>query len=148
MSRPVAACQLLIIIFFSNPSNAFGQRRGNGSNPMPSEVVTLTGTVYTETGDHPILHASVRLCDGSGKMLIETITSESGQFAFRGIQRGNYILQVTAAGFEQTSSNMDLSFHSDRGIQIYLKPTPTDASESATPAKISAHEMAIPKKAR
>jgi tetratricopeptide (TPR) repeat protein len=51
-------------------------------------------------------------------------------------------------GFEQTSSNMDLSFHSDRGIQIYLKPTPTDASESATPAKISAHEMAIPKKAR
>jgi len=149
MSRPAAFYKLLIFILLVNSWNAFGQHRsGNSANPMPSEVITLTGTVYTETGDHPIQHAYVRLCDGGGNMLTETITSESGQFAFRGIQRGNYILQVSAAGFEQTSSNMDLSFHSDRGIQIYLKPTPADASESATPAKISAHEMAIQKKAR
>jgi len=149
MSRPVALYQLFALILLVNSSNALAQHRGAGTvNPAPNEVVTLTGTVYTEKGDRPIFHATVRLCDGGGNMLTETITPESGQFAFRGIQRGNYILQVSAAGFEETSLSMDLSFHSDRGVPIHLKATPTDANESVPPATISAHEMTIPKAAR
>jgi tetratricopeptide (TPR) repeat protein len=57
-------------------------------------------------------------------------------------------LQVSAVGFESNSTSVDLSFNSDRGIPIYLKPTPAAASESAPAASISAHEMSIPKAAR
>ncbi|MGA7855116.1 MAG: carboxypeptidase regulatory-like domain-containing protein [Candidatus Acidiferrales bacterium] len=110
--------------------------------------MTLTGTIYTETGDHPILHANVRLCDGGGNLIEETITGDSGDFAFRGLARRNYILQVSAVAFESTSTSVDLSFNSDRGIPIYLKPIAAAATESAPAASISAHEMSIPKAAR
>jgi tetratricopeptide (TPR) repeat protein len=57
-------------------------------------------------------------------------------------------LQVSAIGFESTSTNVDLSFNSDRGMPIYLKQTVVDAGESVAAASVSAHEMSIPKAAR
>ncbi len=143
MIRPIAVPSFLLLLIVSYPMSTlaqFGETSGNR--------VTLTGTIYTEKGDHPILHANVRLCDGGGNMLEETITGDSGDFAFRGLPRRNYILQVSAVGFESNSTSVDLSFNSDRGIPIYLKPTAAAASESAPAASISAHEMSIPKAAR
>jgi tetratricopeptide (TPR) repeat protein len=115
---------------------------------MTVNRVSLTGTIYTEKGDRPIMQAHVRLCDGGGNLLEESITGDSGDFAFPGISRGTYILQVSAAGFEPSSTNVDLSFNSDRGIPIYLKPTTAAANESAAATSISAHEMSMPKAAR
>jgi tetratricopeptide (TPR) repeat protein len=145
MIRPIVVPSFLLLLIVSYPISTLAQF-GDTSNSR----VTLTGTVYTETGDRPILHANVRLCDGGGNLLEETITGDSGDFAFRGISRRNYILQVSAVGFESNNSSVDLSFNSDRGVPIYLKETKTapDASESTAPASISAHEMSIPKAAR
>ncbi|MFZ1974929.1 MAG: tetratricopeptide repeat protein [Candidatus Acidiferrales bacterium] len=143
MTRPIAVPSLLLMFLVSYPITTFGQQGSLAGNR-----VALTGTVYTEKGDHPIMHANVRLCDGGGNLLEESITADSGDFAFRGISRGNYILQVSAVGFQSSSTSLDLSFNSDRGIPIYLKKTALDASESAAPANISAHEMSMPKSAR
>jgi tetratricopeptide (TPR) repeat protein len=146
MIRPIAAASLtciMLAVFF--PRCTFAQIGSASSNR-----VSLTGTIYTEKGDRPIMHANVRLCDGGGDLLEESITGDSGDFAFRGISRGTYILQVSAVGFESTSTNVDLSFNSDRGIPIYLKETQTaaDAAESTPAASVSAHEMSMPKAAR
>lgn len=144
MLRPIAAASLtFVMLAVAFPGRAFSQIGG-----MSSNRVSLTGTIYTEKGDHPVMHANVRLCDGGGNLLEESITGDSGDFAFRGISRGTYILQVSAAGFEPSSTNVDLSFNSDRGIPIYLKPTEAAAGESAAATRISAHEMSMPKVAR
>jgi tetratricopeptide (TPR) repeat protein len=144
MIRPIAVASLtFMMLAMSFPGSAFAQVGG-----MSSNRVTLTGTIYTEKGDRPIMHANVRLCDGGGNLLEESVTGDSGDFAFRGISRGNYILQVSAIGFDPKSINVDLSFNSDRGTAIYLKKTVADVSESAPAASISAHEMSIPKAAR
>ncbi len=144
MIRPIAVSSLTFMMLAAFvPGRAFAQMGSLSSNR-----VSLTGTIYTEKGDRPIMHANVRLCDGGGNLLEESITGDSGDFAFRGISRGTYILQVSAVGFESSNTNVDLSFNSDRGIPIYLKPTAAAASESAAAARISAHEMSMPKVAR
>ena len=143
MTRPIALSSLLLLLVALYPLKTFAQLGG-----MAVNRVSLTGTVYTENGDHPIMQANVRLCDGGGNLLEEFITGDSGDFAFRGLSRNTYILQVSAVGFESSVTHVDLSFNSDRGVPIYLKPTPADAAESATAGSISAHEMSMPKAAR
>ena len=143
MIRPIAIPTLLLLLLtMSYPLRIFAQAG------VPGNKVSLTGTIYTEKGDHPIMHAHVRLCDGGGNLLEETITSDSGDFAFRGIPRRTYILQVSAVGFDSRDTSVDLSFNSDRGVPIYLKQNAVNASESVAAASISAHEMSMPKAAR
>jgi Carboxypeptidase regulatory-like domain/Tetratricopeptide repeat len=141
MSRPIAVSALFFLLMLSNPIEILAQLSGH--NPA-----TLTGTVYTAKGDQPVLHANVRLCDPGGTLLSESITGDSGDFAFRGIQHGKYILQVSAVGFEDTSVSVDLSFMSDRGIPIYLKPKPIGTKEPERSGSITAHEMSMPQAAR
>jgi tetratricopeptide (TPR) repeat protein len=144
MIHPIAVPSFVLLLIVSYPVRALAQFGDASSNR-----VTLTGTIYTETGNHPIMHTNVRLCDGGGNLIEETITGDSGDFAFRGISRRNYILQVSAVGFEPSNISVDLSFNSSGGIPIYLKRTKTaaDASESTAAASISAHEISIPKAA-
>jgi tetratricopeptide (TPR) repeat protein len=81
-------------------------------------------------------------------LIEQTITNDSGQFDFRQIRRSNYILTVDAPGHQPYTMHVELSFASDRGISIYLKPNPSDPAANVPAANISAHEMSMPQKAR
>ena len=144
MNRKVALSSVLLCFSLLIPFSALAQRGAAGGTVDP---VAVTGTVYAN-GDHPIMHATVRLCDGGGNRLDEEVTSDNGQFSFHELQRGNYILQVSAYGFEDSSTNVDLDFNSERGITIYLKAVAGDEIDSVAAAKVSAHEMTMPKTAR
>jgi len=125
------------------PRDVFSQMSGSDSQP-----VSLTGTIYSEKSKRPIEQAAVHLCDTGGNLIEQTITTDSGQFDFRQIRRSNYILTFDAPGYQSYTMHVELSFASDRGISIYLKPIPSDPASSAPAANISAHEMSIPQKAR
>ena len=149
MNRRVALSSLFCFSLLI-PFRTLGQRGGGGtvgSVGNAASAVAVTGTVY-EAGNKPIMHATVRLCDGGGNRLDEEITSDNGQFSFHELQRGNYILQVSAYGFEDSSTEVDLNYSSDRGIPVYMKPNSGGAGESVAAAKVSAHEMSMPKTAR
>jgi len=149
MNRRVALSSLFCFSLLI-PFRTLGQRGGGGtvgSVGNAASAVAVTGTVY-EAGNKPIMHATVRLCDGGGNRLDEEITSDNGQFSFHELQRGNYILQVSAYGFEDSSTEVDLNYSSDRGIPVYMKPNSGGAGESVASAKVSAHEMSMPKTAR
>jgi tetratricopeptide (TPR) repeat protein len=126
------------------PQNVFAQGAGGSGN----DPVSLTGTVYSEKSKRPIEQAAVHLCDIGGNLIEQTITTDSGQFDFRGIRRSNYILTVDAPGYQSDSLHVELSFSSDRGISVYLKSNASDASAVFSAANISAHEMSMPQKAR
>src|SRR6202050_1860619 len=95
-------------------------------NVFAQDAVSLTGTIYSEKSKRPIDQATVRLCDTGGNLIEQTITTDSGQFDFRGIRRSNYILTVDAPGYQTENLHVELSFSSDRGISIYLNPIAGD----------------------
>jgi tetratricopeptide (TPR) repeat protein len=117
-------------------------------NVFAQDAVSLTGTIYSEKSKRPIDQATVRLCDTGGNLIEQTITTDSGQFDFRGIRRSNYILTVDAPGYLSDTLHVELSFTSDRGISVYLRPNASDPAAVFSAANISAHEMSMPQKAR
>lgn len=118
------------------------------ASPEHRHPVSLAGTVFSENSKRPVEHADVRLCDSGGDQIEQTITTDSGEFYFRQLIPSTYIITVDASGYRSDSLHVDLSFTSDRGISIYLKPNPNDPATASPGAKVSAHEMSIPQKAR
>jgi tetratricopeptide (TPR) repeat protein len=111
-------------------------------------AVSVSGVVRAEGQNQAIQHVKVRLCDSGGNLVEETITSDDGQFYFRNLQRSPYILTFEAAGFENSEMHLDLSFMSDRGMTVYLKPVAKESAPAAAGASISAHELSMPESAR
>jgi hypothetical protein len=138
----VAMPRICIAIFalasiFVLPQNLFAQ-----------QSVSLAGTIYSEASKRPVQQASLRLCDPAGNMLEQMVTTDSGEFVFRQLHHAEYILTVTAAGYQPYDLHVDLSFTSDRGISIYLNPNPGDPAAPSPAGSVSAHEMSMPQKAR
>ena len=112
-----------------------------------AERVALGGAVYSAQDNHRIDHAEVRLCDAQGSSLETQISDASGEFSFRGLAPGSYTLVASAAGFERQDLAVDLSFASDLGVTVYLKPE-SGKLNGAAPGTVSAHEMSMPQEAR
>jgi hypothetical protein len=109
---------------------------------------SLTGSVFSEGGNHRIVGASVVLCDGGGARLEETITDDSGKFSFAGLRASHYVVRVTAPGFVVSEVQVDLSLGSDQNVTVTLKSESASAAVSPGAASISAHELAMPQSAR
>src|ERR1700678_719894 len=126
------------------PHQALAQRGIAGS----TNTVSVTGTVFSDSHNQRVSQASVRLCDSGGNQVSETVANGSGEFFFRGINRTTYILSVSANGFQSQDVHLDLSFGSDRGMSVYLKPLPGNSPAPAPASSVSTHEMSMPQKAR
>jgi tetratricopeptide (TPR) repeat protein len=114
-----------------------------GGNP-----VSLTGTVFSEDTNRRIEHATVRLCDAGGNLIQESITNDNGDFSFRGLEKNNYILNVDAIAFEPVLIHVELSFASDRGLTVYLKPIAEKKPAPSSASTVNAHELSMPQGAR
>jgi tetratricopeptide (TPR) repeat protein len=133
--------QLSVLLFsFLAPSLLFAQLARNG--------VTVSGIVMEEGHNERIEHVNVRLCDGGGNLLEQTVTPQNGEFSFRGVQRGRYILTVEASGFQSQEVQLDLSYTSDKGMTIYMKPLVKESAPDAAGGPVSAHELSMPGAAR
>jgi tetratricopeptide (TPR) repeat protein len=104
--------------------------------------------VLSEGGNQRIEHVDVHLCDGGGNLLEQAITPDSGEFAFRGLQRGRYILTLQASGFQNMQVQVDLSYTSDKGMTIYMNPEVKEHSSGPGGSTVSAHELSMPVAAR
>lgn len=131
-------CTLLFLLLTS--SKAVSQ--------ISHSSVTVSGVVLTEGRNERIEHVSVRLCDGGGNLIEEATTPESGEFAFRGVQRGRYILTLEASGFQNMEIQLDLSYTSDKGMTIYMEPVVKESSAGSAGPTVSAHELSMPEAAR
>ncbi len=108
----------------------------------------LNGVVYSEATNQRIAHASVWLCDDGGNRLLESVTTENGEFSFPGLRAGAYILKITAPGFLPLELNVDVNFGTEHGISVFLKPAGKSAKGQSTDPSISAHELSMSAAAR
>jgi Tfp pilus assembly protein PilF len=125
-----------------------GEVPANALPQFASNTVTVSGMVLTEGDNQRIEHVTVRLCDTGGILIEETNTSNSPEFVFKGLQRGRYILTFEANGFQKTEVHVDLSFASDKGMTVYMKPVTPESGPQPPGTMISAHELSMPEAAR
>jgi len=130
---------ILVLVFFI-PVKAVPQLINNG--------VTVSGVVFAEGSNQPIEHVVVRLCDGGGNPMEQTATQQSGEFYFRGMGRGRYILTFEANGYRTTEFQLDLSYASDKGMTIYMKPVEKQSAAGPAGLSVSVHELSMPQAAR
>jgi Tfp pilus assembly protein PilF len=128
---------LLVLVAPATTASQFGR-----------STVSVTGIVLAEGRNQRIEHVVVRLCDTGGNLITETTTSDSGKFDFRGVQRGRYILTFQANGLQSTEIHLDLSFGSDRGMTVYMKPEVSKPVPMPSGSSVSAHELSMPRAAR
>ena len=131
-------CVLLLVLI--TPSKVVSQTSSNS--------VTVSGVVLSEGSNQPIEHVAVRLCDGGGNLMEQTTTVQTGEFYFRGMRRGRYILTFEANGYRTTDFQLDLSYASDKGMTIYMKPVAKQSAAGPTGSVVSAHELSMPQAAR
>ena len=114
---------------------------------VASPNANLTGVVYSEATNQRIRHASVWLCDSGGNRLQDSVTSDSGEFAFLSVHAGAFILKVSAPGYQPAEIPVEVSFGTERGVSVFLKAAKTSAAVGLA-SSISAHEAAMPQSAR
>jgi hypothetical protein len=68
----------------------------------------------------------VSVTDSAGNQIEQEYTNGAGIFRFVGLRRAQYILKVSAEGYQSTELHVDLSFSSDRGVTLYLKSQQND----------------------
>jgi tetratricopeptide (TPR) repeat protein len=115
---------------------------------ISSNPVTVSGVVFSEGRNERIEHTRVRLCDGGGNLLEEATTAQNGEFGFRGLSRGRYILTFEAMGYVSTQMQVDLSYTSDKGMNVYLQPIKKETQLAPAGPTVSAHELSMPEAAR
>jgi tetratricopeptide (TPR) repeat protein len=128
---------LLVAIFPARTPGSF-------SSALEQSPFALTGSVFSDGDDARIPNPHLVLCDDGDTPLQEIVGSESGEYSFQGLRPGHYILRVSASGFQTAVLHIDLSFTSQRGLSVILKPLHPTSSAPPGGQTISAHELSIP----
>ena len=113
-----------------------------------NRTVTVSGDVLSAEGNHRIEGALVSVTDSAGNQILQEYSNSAGIFRFVGLRRAQYILKVSAEGYQPTELHVDLSFSSDRGIALYLKSLQNDGASSAPGVAVSSHELSLPPSVR
>jgi tetratricopeptide (TPR) repeat protein len=108
---------------------------------------TLMGNVYYADDFRPARSVVVSLSDSEHVQLETQATTDNGEFRFGGLKRANYTVSINASGYEPVTLSVDISFGSDKGIAIYLKPI-SKKQDSPKGSTISTHELSVPAQAR
>jgi hypothetical protein len=115
------------------------QDRGNGSPSGQSEGRTLTasrvisGTVLDPSGA-TIVGARVTLTEANGKAVAHSTTSNSGEFRFNKVSRGNYHIEVQAGRIRNGADRCDgrkEAAHTRSSCHVHRVPASGDFTNTA-----------------
>jgi len=147
MSRLCTASSV-IAVWLIFPGMLGAQRGGGtGIGSPASNSRTLSGTVYYP-GNKAADHITVELHNTEGSMISPATTTASGGYEFHNLASGTYALVINEQGYQPVEQAVDLSLTSNRGIIIYLTPIEGKSVSPASHSTVSAHELAMPQKAR
>ncbi|HYX53706.1 MAG TPA: carboxypeptidase regulatory-like domain-containing protein [Candidatus Limnocylindrales bacterium] len=117
-------------------------------NHMGHEMSSLSGTVVSMAGEHPLGNVKVDLSEGAtGKPVSTTYTDNAGSFSFSGVSSGNYLITATA-GLVQVSDRIDISATAAPvTLRVPDKQSAADRA-GADSNTVSVAQMRVPEKAR
>ena len=113
----------LSLLFFVSSLLAQGPPAFGGRGGAPSIKGKITGTLIDSLTGVPVGYASLLLSSADGSTQIDgTLSEEDGQFKFRDIPVGSYLIQVSFVGYETKTVPVETSPEkpdADMGI-VYL----------------------------
>lgn len=121
------------------------QRTPSSSSPRAG-----MGGAITSEGDHrPIANAKVQLASSSGEMMSSTFTGTDGLFNFMNLSQGEYVITVTAEGYETGSQKVMVFSASVPDVRMSLrKPNQPVENAPLGDGSVSNRELLLPKKAQ
>lgn len=93
--------------------------------------VLITGQILDQTTEEPLPFSNISVVTKENKIITGTISDDFGVFLIRGIQQGNYILQISNLGYKDYEKNIligELNQNYDLG-KINLRPSVTNLDE-------------------
>jgi len=140
MTRPLVPFLLLSATLLSAtlPANLFAQT-ARGYN--------ITGHVYLGDNAHPAQRVTVTVENAEHEFILNDVTGEHGEFRITGLTLAQYFVIVQLQDYLPFSQEVDLSFESATGLDIYLRPV-NEKRETPPVSSVSVHELSMPVKAR
>jgi len=108
---------------------------------------TITGIIREEGSYKPISSATVELLSLGVQVLPPVFSGMEGEFVFRGLEAGDYVISAKKDGFNSVSVDVRVLRTGVSDIRISLRRT-ASAGVVAPGGSISAHQLQVPHKAR
>jgi tetratricopeptide (TPR) repeat protein len=131
---------------------------GFSQNPAPrrGQNLSITGKVMFTESHEAEAHLEVRLERSTAQLVMTAYTDAAGNFEFRNLGAGSYVVVVNAEGYEPVHQNVDVfNSFSDSSVTIFLskpavkvkeRPTGLDADDPDV-IDVSQMKESLPKKA-
>ena len=107
----------------------------------------LDGLILPADGSTLPENVMIALCDTGGVVIEQSAMSSGGKFSFRGLREVEYILRVTADGFQPQDARVNMQFGNVHGMVVYLTPIASSSTKSGKVGSISSHELSMPQPA-
>ncbi len=152
--RPFRRALILAVVLWFCTGFAYGQRPGQQQQQQPQVPrrqvsPAISGRVLFNRNLKQAPSVLVKLLNSSGIPMQQVFTRWRGEFEFRNLKLGQYVVEVKAEGYKVARERVDLSFASRGGIFILLEPTNKLEVKRADPGTtVSVQELQVPRKAR
>ncbi|MCZ6490996.1 MAG: tetratricopeptide repeat protein [Acidobacteria bacterium] len=146
---PFRALTVVAILLFS-AGWAHAQRPPRQpQGPQRQESLSISGRVLFDRNLKEMPSVLIKLLTSFGMPMQQTFTRSRGEFEFRNLRPGQYMVEVVEEGYEVARQTVELAFGSRRGVMLLLEPT-TQArlKHPDTGSTVSAQELQVPRKAR
>lgn len=109
--------------------------------------LTITGFVREVGSNDPIVGATLEISHAGSEAPARVFSGLNGEFVFRGLQKGQYVISAMKIGFDSVSVTVSVMRTGSPEVTISLPRTaPAGVVEPAGP--ISTHQLQVPKGAR
>jgi tetratricopeptide (TPR) repeat protein len=117
--------------------------------PSTGNLSEIQGSITNDEDNRPILNAKVQLTTVAGQIVNSSYTGQDGRFSFRNLARGDYMVTVTADGFESGSQKVMILGMNVPEVRIALrKPANLGEKTSVGGDTVSSRELMLPKNAQ
>ncbi len=121
-----------------------------GVRALPAQErsdLIITGYVREEGSNDPIAAATLEISPSTSEAQATVMSGIDGEFVFRGIQRGQYVISAKKNGFNSASANVTVMRTGALEVTISLRrKAPGGVVDPGGP--ISTHQLQVPNKAR
>ena len=133
----------LFLVFALITAPLFGS-----TDPDPSVLGTVTGTVLDREFNQPIPYATISVSNPAGEVVTGTVSSEEGTFSLEKLPEGKYTYNVQNMGYATFTQEVEISSARQKielGI-VYLDASVAELDDVNIVAEVSTIEQRIDRK--
>jgi|HubBroStandDraft_1064217.scaffolds.fasta_scaffold168353_2 hypothetical protein len=115
----------------------------------PSHQSGINGIVKGDGDNRPIYNAKVQVTTATGEIVNSVYTGDDGRFSFIYLSKGEYVVTVTAKGYETVTQSVTILGTGVPEVDLSLRKSANPGENAPTGAdSVSSRELMLPQKAQ